>query len=155
IHEGKLAGAVVPAESLKAMQEFFIKTQDRAGGWGYRGGGASMTMSTAGLCNLIITGLDLGAAQQKLRPNCVADKCGAYADVKPSENALKWIGERFPPALTSDTVAPWGSPFYCMYGIERAGRLTGQRFFGGHDWSRLGCQHLVEIQRRDGSWIGA
>ena len=38
--------------------------------------------------------------------------------------------------------------------IERAGRLSGQRFLGGQDWYRVGCEYLVSTQRRDGSWQG-
>ena len=29
--------------------------------------------------------------------------------------------------------------FYYLYGLERAGRLTGLRFFGRHDWYRMGA----------------
>src|SRR5205823_2460709 len=42
--------------------------------------------------------------------------------------------------------------FYNVYGIERAGRLTGQRFLAGHDWYREGCEFLVGLQQDDGSW---
>ena len=41
-----------------------------------------------------------------------------------------------------------------LYGIERAGRLTGRRFFGDKDWYRVGCEYLVAAQNRDGSWGG-
>ena len=47
-------------------------------------------------------------------------------------------------------------PLYYQYGVERAGRLSGQRFFGPHDWYREGAAYLLEGQvRQDGSWIGA
>jgi hypothetical protein len=42
--------------------------------------------------------------------------------------------------------------FYHLYGLERAGRLTGQRFFGEHDWFREGSKFLVRLQHPDGSW---
>src|SRR5205823_3282983 len=45
--------------------------------------------------------------------------------------------------------------FYNLYGIERAGRLSGQRFIGQHDWYREGCKYLVKCQREDGSWSEA
>src|SRR5262249_58434833 len=108
LHEAKRAGAKVDAKALEEMRDFFIKTQDKAGGWGYKGAGATMTMTTAGLCNLIITGLDLAAGQQKLRPDGSADNCGVYTEVKPVEDALNWIGGKFPAGLTDDTTAPWG-----------------------------------------------
>src|SRR5207248_2851265 len=52
--------------------------------------------------------------------------------------------------LRNDNIVDrFGSPFYCLYGIERAGRLSGQRFLGGHDWYEIGCRYLVNTQRRD------
>ena len=36
--------------------------------------------------------------------------------------------------------------FYYLYGLERAGRLSGLRFFGRHDWYREGAEELVRIQ---------
>jgi hypothetical protein len=49
--------------------------------------------------------------------------------------------------------------FYNVYGIERVGRLSGQRFLGEYDWYRDGCRLLTGIekserlgQRSDGSW---
>ncbi|HMF14389.1 MAG TPA: DUF4159 domain-containing protein, partial [Gemmataceae bacterium] len=42
-----------------------------------------------------------------------------------------------------------------LYGLERAGRFSGRRFFGGHDWYRVGCRYLVGAQNKeDGSWRG-
>ncbi len=35
------------------------------------------------------------------------------------------------------------STFYNFYGIERLGRLSGQRFIGKYDWYREGCENLV------------
>ncbi|MEI6686628.1 MAG: DUF4159 domain-containing protein, partial [Planctomycetota bacterium] len=34
------------------------------------------------------------------------------------------------------------------------GRLTGNRFIGGHDWYRLGCEFFVDTQKADGRWDG-
>src|ERR1700730_14341639 len=42
--------------------------------------------------------------------------------------------------------------FYNLYGLERAGRLSGLRFFGAHDWYREGCQWLGRRQPADASW---
>src|SRR5207244_2278115 len=44
---------------------------------------------------------------------------------------------------------------YYLYGLERAGRLTGQRFFGQHDWYREGAEELVHDQDQlQGFWVG-
>src|SRR5262249_15008939 len=60
--------------------------------------------------------------------------------------ALRWIVDHFRINLSRNT-------FYSLYGIERAGRLSGERFFGEHDWYREGCEYLVAKQREDGSWL--
>ena len=50
------------------------------------------------------------------------------------------------------------SYFYNYYGIERLGRLSGQRFLGRIDWYREGCERLVGfgkyagMQELDGSF---
>ena len=47
--------------------------------------------------------------------------------------------------------------YYYLYGLERAGRLTGLRYFGDNDWYRVGAEHLVHSPQRDaieGYWSG-
>lgn len=158
LHEAIQYGVKIDDKALKEVQALYVKTQTN-GAWAYKPGreiGGSMTMTTAGLCNLIITGLDLAAGKADLRPDGSADRCGQYADNAPIAKALAWIGDRYPARLTEDTIRDrFRHPFYCLYGVERAGRLSGQRFFGGHDWYEVGCRYLVSAQKADGSWSGA
>jgi hypothetical protein len=45
-----------------------------------------------------------------------------------------------------------------LYGLERAGRLSGQRFFGDHDWYREGAEALIHDRGRDplaGKWTNS
>ncbi len=42
--------------------------------------------------------------------------------------------------------------YYFLYSMERAARLSGQRFFGQHDWYREGAQTLIALQRNNGRW---
>jgi hypothetical protein len=160
LHEGLQAGAVVDPKALQEIRNFYMETQKRTGtgGWNYRPGErTTMTMTTAGLCGLLITGLDLAQGKQKLDEKTgVAENCGVYEENQNVTDALNWIGTNFPARLTEDNAfEALRSPFYCLYGIERAGRLSGQRFFGGHDWYEVGCRYLVSIQKADGSWNGA
>jgi hypothetical protein len=41
---------------------------------------------------------------------------------------------------------------YDMYSCERAGVLTGQRYFANVDWYRDGADLLIEKQDPDGHW---
>src|SRR5207245_2354951 len=59
IHEAVQAGHAVPREALQAVQKLYVDTQIE-GGWSYhprRDRKTTFTMTTAGLSNLVITGL--------------------------------------------------------------------------------------------------
>jgi hypothetical protein len=163
LHAAIEAGVKVPEKDLQEIQKLYIDKQQPGGGWPYRprqaggigGGEATMTMTTAGLCGLIITGMDLAVGKQKLRDDGRAENCGVYADNEPVTRSLAWIGRHFPQELTEQNARTFlQHPFYCLYGIERAGRLSGQRFFGGEDWYEVGCRFLVGAQKANGSWEG-
>jgi hypothetical protein len=157
LHEAIQSGVKVSPKVLEEIRSLYLRTQFR-GGWGYRPRKMepTVTMSTAGLCNLLITGMDLEVGKAKLRADGSAEHCGEYKENEPVTRALDLLGRIFPARLTEGNVTErlTNSPFYALYGIERAGRLTGQRYLGGHDWYEVGCRYLVESQQRDGSWEG-
>ncbi len=43
---------------------------------------------------------------------------------------------------------------YYLYGMERAGRLSGRRFFGEHDWYREGPKNSSTTRTRSGASSG-
>ena len=151
LHEALVAGYQVSPDKLRTIRQYFLQSQQRDGGWTYRGGG-SMTMTTAGLCNLLICGMDLQAGKAMLQADGSALNCGLYDEIRPVRQALDWIGTNFPGTMNREAVRRLHHVYYGLYGIERAGRLTGQRFIGGHDWYRVGAKYLVNQQRGDGSW---
>lgn len=157
LHAAASRGVAVDKKHLAAVRDLYLQTQARDGGWGYKANqGATMTMTTAGLCNLLITGLDLAEGKAALRKDGSAERCGLYKENEAIDKAITWIGERHPSRHTDGEIGEtFGSPFYGLYGIERAGRLTGRRFLGGHDWYEVGCRWLVKAQRADGSWDAA
>jgi hypothetical protein len=107
-------------------------------------------MTTAGLCGLIIAGSDLNKGRETFQDGRW-DNCGVYEENRAITKALDCLGERFPPA---DKLPAEPDLYYALYGVERAGRLSGLRFFGEHDWYRVGCEFLVAHQHDDGSWQG-
>ena len=127
LHEALLAGAQVDPRAMAEVREFFLKSQLQDGGWAYRGGGfTTMTMTTAGLCNLIICGMDLNTGRAKLQPDGSALNCGVYDENIPLKKAVEWIATNFPGRLDRNTVRQLHHVYYGLYGIERAGRLTGE-----------------------------
>ncbi|HLJ94323.1 MAG TPA: DUF4159 domain-containing protein [Gemmataceae bacterium] len=147
LHAGRQAGAKIEREVWQAIQDYYVETQRPDHGWIYNSAmqERTLTMTTAGLCGLLISGMELNAGREVLRPDGTATNCGVYAENKPATDALGWIAGKFQVNLRRHT-------YYNLYGIERAGRLSGQRFFGKYDWYREGCEFLVGAQREDGSW---
>jgi hypothetical protein len=144
---GRSAGAKINRDVWESIRDFYVRTQHDNGGWHYIPDYApTLTMTVAGLCGLLITGQELNADQQKLQKNGVALNCGNYEENKALAKATAWVTNRF-------NLEVQGHVFYNLYGMERAGRLTGQRFFGEHDWYREGCDYLVRNQMDDGSWF--
>jgi hypothetical protein len=157
LHAGIEAGVEVDKAALERIRKYMLTSQS-GGGWSYKSGGRpSMTMTCAGLCNLMITGMDLDVSKQHMEGGVIVD-CGKYDENRPVADALRLLGAHFPAEIHAGNAQhdlnETSFPFYCLYGIERTGRLTGRRFFGGHDWYEIGCRYLVASQK-DGYWHGS
>jgi hypothetical protein len=147
------AGIPIEREVWENIRDYYTRTQYKDGSWAYSSdyGPAnevdhpSVTMTVAGLCGLAIAGMELNAGREQKQPDGRFKNCGVYQENAPSAAATKWVVDKFKVDLSDRA-------YYHLYGIERAGRLTGQRFFGEHDWYREGSEFLVKKQGPDGSW---
>jgi hypothetical protein len=148
----------VNPETWRLVREHFVSTQDGDGGWGYEGaGGASGSMTVAGISSLIIAGLRLHEGEERI-VNGVIENCGKFKENEAIARGLDWMGRHF-----SVEHNPNGGAWvlYYLYGLERAGRLSGQRFFydrdkkKAYDWYREGAELLVKTQQPGGPWRGA
>ena len=137
LHEGHVAGAKIDKAVWESIRAYYMRTQHRDGSWGYGPHATQprLTMTTAGLCGLLIAGTELNKGREILRADGTAANCGKYDEDRSVRLALDWIGQNF----TYDLKGALPAVFYNLYGIERAGRLSGQRFLGNHDWYREGC----------------
>lgn len=150
---GKQAGLDIKEAVWQGIQKHYLDTQSAAdGSWTYSDGalsaflGPQITMTTAGVSGLLIAGMELNAGRESFAGLAdVANGCGQYKEAKALERGFSWINDHF-------TLQVRGRTFYHLYGLERAGRLSGARFFGEYDWYREGCKMLVKIQRPDGSY---
>lgn len=149
------AGIPVDRVTWERARRHWIVHQNNDGGWGYagwaQGNRSTGSMTVAGIATLEITKAMLGR-DDELKPDGTPDCC---ADSEPDESlnaGLRWMANHFAVGHNPGSAA-W--LLYYLYGMERAGRLSGRRFFGLHDWYREGAQFLVERQnRRNGSWPG-
>lgn len=157
LREAVEAGAVVSKETWERCRDYWVRGQNHDGGWGYTSQnnqqGSYGSMSVAGVSSLAICEQmlrnDLGVA-----PDGTPPCCQATMPNKELEDGLKWLGRHFRPGQNPGHGN--GNILYYIYGVERAGRLSGQRFFGEHDWYREGAAYLVAMQNGvSGRWDGA
>jgi hypothetical protein len=155
LYAAKQAGVKIDDAEWKQILALYKDTQisesKDTGSWSYievdKSG--SFTMTTAGVCGLLIARMGLDDSGQGLDPATgVAKDCGVYPENEAVRKGMNWLGNKF----RFDGAEAAKSTYYNVYGIERVGRLSGQRFIGKADWYREGCKFLVDGQRADGSW---
>ncbi len=149
------AGILIDREVWERARRHWLASQNPDGGWGYsqlRGAMPSTgSMTVAGVATLSITNSML-RDDAVLNPDGTLNCCGEAEEDKALEAGMRWLSSRFSVRHNPGNAA-W--LLYYLYGVERAGRLTGTRFFGDHDWYREGAQFLVDGQSNVyGSWQG-
>lgn len=171
LHEAERAGILPVDQPLWTRVEKYWRTAQNknAGSWSYINGMAikhnlpgTGSMTCAGLSSTMIARSKLADGDASLTGDLIKC-CQNPPDDGAIEQGLKWLGERFTVGgnPTSTHGADGGWHYYYMYGLERVGRLSGQRFFygpgGAHDWYRKGCEQLLRDQDPLGSgkWDGS
>ena len=77
--------------------------------------------------------------------------CRPQHNLPSIDRALEWLEGHFS-VRSNPNNGMW--PLYYLYGLERAGRLTNQRFIGRHDWYREGSEALIAQQDQvSGAWL--
>ncbi|MFN0136960.1 MAG: DUF4159 domain-containing protein, partial [Phycisphaerae bacterium] len=119
---------------------YWVKSQLGDGGWSYQNNAAATrSMTAAGLSSVFIA-LDQiatrGDAKQTAELATAADR------------ALDWFGRNFTYENTGGS--QW--THYYHYGVERAGRASGRKYFQSQDWFQTIGTRLVASQRDDGGW---
>ena len=145
----------VKAEVWALSRTYWERTQKFDGSWTYtpdtRMSSASMTC--AGISSLIITGLRRfqghGVPRGRVDPNC------GQGAVNPNlQRGIDWMSSHFQRGPELTAWASSGSSTISTAWSVRDG-WAGIRFFGQHDWYRLGAEELVHEQDRlSGFWQG-
>lgn len=104
------------------------------------------SMTCAGIASLVIAGSQTGRRESSADQAVVC--CGGDEEAQDRiEAGLDWLGRNFD--VTHNPNYPSRYHLYYIYALERAGRLTGRRYIGGHDWYREGAEYLVrKVQDR-------
>jgi hypothetical protein len=147
------AGVPIPPRVWLAARDHWEWCQMRDGGWGYHArSGSSASMTTAGISSLIITGQRVFQGHEALVDGKIRH-CGQGEMDIPLRRGIDWLGANF---SVKQNVGGGGNKLYYLYGLERAGRLSGLRYFNGHDWYREGAEEMVRTQNHlSGGWQDA
>jgi hypothetical protein len=148
-------GVPIKAETWRLAQDYWKRHQLGDGSWAYTPDNAGPTgsMTCAGLSSLIITGLKRFQGREVLVGENKVDGCGEGTIDPKVQLSIRWLAQNFQVGSNVGMGPQW--KYYYLYGLERAGRLSGLRFFGAHDWYREGAEELVHDQDKFvGSWRG-
>ena len=155
LHAASEAGIPVKPTVWELSRNYFERTQKRDGSWGYTpdSNNPTASMTCAGVSSLIISGLKRFQGGEFLQGDRI-EECGSGGVNRSVQRGIDWLASHFNVGQNFGAGQQW--KFYYLYGLERAGRLAGVRFFGAHDWYRLGAEELVHDQDKlSGSWRGA
>ena len=127
-------------------EDYWRGSQNPDGSWGYHKGlFGTGSMTAAGIACLVVTSDRIGPADATVEGGQI--KGCQHADIENDQvqRALQWMGKNFSVRNNPGSRgAVW--LLYYLYGMERVGRLTAQRFIGGHDWYREGSEFLVAVK---------
>ena len=152
LREAESAGVEVKPSTWRLALDYWKRHQQSDGSWIYDDRyGPTGSMACAGVASLVIASGQLASGDATIDGDQVTC-CGQQEDTDEIMRGMQWLTERF--TVQSN---PGGESwyYYYMYGLERVGRLTGQRFIGSHDWYREGVEALLRQQDpTTGQWIG-
>lgn len=161
LRDAEEVGIQVNPNTWRLADRHWRSSQHPDGAWSYaRGGGLgrgpSGSMTVAGIASTIIARGKLHDGKERI-VNGRPEDCGQYRKDDSLERALQWMGRSFS-VRRNPGDGNW--LLYYLYGLERAGRLSGHRFFYGrgndkYDWYRQGADMLVREQDNlTGLWRG-
>jgi len=156
LHEAQRVGVSVKDETWRRVLSYWTRTQSLDGSWSYMEGQAPTgSMTCAGIAAMVIASERLNRGDAEVNGDSIRC-CGQPQPNTAVERGLEWLGKHF--SVQTNPGDPSGQwLLYYLHGVERAGRLTNQRFIGGHDWYREGADLLVHKQEELGTgfWRGS
>lgn len=141
--EAAKRGFQAPPQFWSKAEQYFLDVQQGDGGWAYQADGNSYgSMTMAGLTMLLIT-------QQQARRGDMRPREELAAGIN---RGLNWLDRHFDGAANPMQHAQWN--YYYLYAVERVALASGRRLFNSQDWFEVGAEHLLQLQRNDGSING-
>ncbi len=147
LYDAQRVGVDVSRDTWVMAADYWRRTQNDDGSWGYVPGDAGTgSMTCAGIGGLAISSAALESGDASVE-NGRIECCRPHAVDDNLDRAIAWLAAHFS-ISRNPRPAGGGQPwlYYWLYGLERAGRLTARRFIGEHDWYREGAEFLVREQ---------
>ncbi len=159
LHEARQLGIEIPAQVWRAARQYWDERFDpRSGGFGYHPEHRSQpygSMTCAGISSLIIIDENLKDAAASIAFDESVKCCGQQVPNDRLQRAIAWMEQNMAVHINpGNREVSNMTRYYYLYGLERAGRLAGIRFFGKYDWYRLGASALLKQQSLSGEWVG-
>ena len=162
LHEAEtVAGIAVPPVVWRRAKTYWEGCQNLNGSFGYSrtfGQEGTGSMTVAGIASLIIVNDRFRAPSAKVEGEEILCCQPGEQDDDHLRRAMQWLGRNF--SVTGNPGTSDGRwLLYYLYGVERVGRMTNQRYFGRddpmgtglagkHDWYREGAEYLI-ARRQD------
>ncbi|MGQ9503874.1 MAG: DUF4159 domain-containing protein [Thermogutta sp.] len=146
LYEAERVGVRASDETWSLARDYWEGGQNPDGSWGYRRGQPGTgSMTCAGIASLVIIRdvayQPTATVDDKNRISC----CGPSTQtVDRVRKGLDWLARHFTVRQNPQAGNSW--LLYYLYGLERVGRLSAQRFIGQHDWYREGSAFLLELK---------
>jgi hypothetical protein len=148
LEAAEAAGVEVPQGVWRSALEYWLRTQNRDGSWGYKpsvAGTGSMTAS--GLASVAIASSQLGDLAAE-------DEAAAALAL---HRAYDWLSKNYsvagnPYPDAGRSVNRWH--YYYLAALTGAMRRTQDGNLDDHDWRTDTTERLLKQQREDGSWSG-
>lgn len=136
---------------FRKARNYWERLQNNDGGFPYLPGTAGRgSMTAAGIASLIIVGSQLADSEAGVTGQIQCCGSGAAPQRDRVAEAFGWLARHF--AIRSNP-GHGKDHLYYLYALERAGRLSGRRFVGEHDWYREGAKALLALQPASGGFV--
>ena len=155
LYEAERVGVPVDPKIWRLALKYWTDLQNPDGSWPYvKGATGTGSMTCAGITSMIVTSGQLNTGDARVVDGQV-QCCGSQEVNRAIENGLQWLERNFSVDTNPSTGRGGGNLLYYLYGVERIGRMTAQRFVGDHDWYREGSDMLIGMQDNfSGFWRG-
>ena len=155
LYEAERVGCEIPDITWQNAAGYWRKMQNTDGSWAYLNLPPSLERQIPGTGSITCAGIvSLLIASEKSQPADALIRGETFLpcqrqetdDSKRINHGKRWMTQHFS-ASRNPGDAKWH--LYYLYGLERFGRMTSQRYIGDHDWFREGALQLMLSRRTE------